>query len=198
MKRPTRGRGLLEPLLSRWRARRALRVMRKHGFTKGTEAVVDLGCGHFPLLLSIVKCGRKVGIDRQATDAGDGGVDVIYPDIDACLAGEGEEAFDVATSLAVLEHLEVDEGAKVLGKVFRSLRPGGLVVVTTPSVWGDRVLGTMARLGLVSREEIDEHQHAYGKGELRERLVDAGFTPHTVKVRSFQMGLNQWGMGTKQ
>jgi ubiquinone/menaquinone biosynthesis C-methylase UbiE len=74
-----------------------------------------------------------------------------------------DDSFDLVTCLDLLEHIEDDEGA--LKEAFRSLKPGGLLLVTVPSyplLFGahDRAMG---------------HLRRYRKAELKETAERAGF-----------------------
>jgi SAM-dependent methyltransferase len=71
--------------------------------------------------------------------------------------------FDAVGLFDVMEHLE--EERPVLEAAHRVLRPGGLLLVTVPaneSLWS-------------YFDVLACHKRRYGKEQLRERLVDAGF-----------------------
>lgn len=73
------------------------------------------------------------------------------------------EEFDVIGAFDVLEHIEDDE--LVLASMLRSLRPGGGVAITVPQhPW----LWSMA-------DEVACHVRRYKVGELREKVLRAGF-----------------------
>lgn len=46
-----------------------------------------------------------------------------------------ESGFDVVVSLDVIEHLSVEEGRRLLKAKRQLLRPGGMLIVGTPSIW---------------------------------------------------------------
>ena len=46
-----------------------------------------------------------------------------------------DHGFDVVTSLDVIEHMSVEDGRRLLDAKRRLLRPGGMVIVGTPSIW---------------------------------------------------------------
>ena len=48
----------------------------------------------------------------------------------------------------------------------RVLKPDGTFIITTPAPWTDLLLKMMAKLGLVSRIEIEEHKAMYGRKEI--------------------------------
>jgi len=61
------------------------------------------------------------------------------------------------------------------------LKPGGRLVITTPASWSDGLLHWMARIGLVSEEEINEHVYAYTLPLLGWYFGQAGFGMSKVK-----------------
>lgn len=62
---------------------------------------------------------------------------------------------------AVIEHLNPAGLVKLFGEAHRTLRKGGLILLTTPAAWSDGLLQVLARLNLVSAEEIKEHVYVY-------------------------------------
>ncbi len=74
-----------------------------------------------------------------------------------------EEEFDVIGAFDVLEHIEEDE--VVLAEMLRALRPGGGIVLTVPQhpwLWS-------------RQDEHACHVRRYRLGELREKVLQAGF-----------------------
>jgi predicted SAM-dependent methyltransferase len=99
---------------------------------------------------------------------------------------------DAITMLAVAEHLDPDGLAFLLRETYRVLKPGGHVVITTPSAWSDGLLHLMASLNLVSAEEINEHVFAYTLPLLGWYFGRAGFKMTRVHFGYFELGLNMW------
>jgi SAM-dependent methyltransferase len=48
---------------------------------------------------------------------------------------EIQETFDVIFLFEVIEHLDLEEGVKVLKRVYQLLREGGRVIITTPNIF---------------------------------------------------------------
>lgn len=74
-----------------------------------------------------------------------------------------QEEFDVIGAFDVLEHIEEDEA--VLTEMLRALRPGGGIVLTVPQhpwLWS-------------RQDEYACHVRRYRVGELREKVLRAGF-----------------------
>jgi predicted SAM-dependent methyltransferase len=95
--------------------------------------------------------------------------------------------------LAVIEHLNPASLIELLGEVHRVLQPGGQVTLTTPSAWSDSLLRSMARIHLVSQEEIDEHEFSYTLPLIGWCFGRAGFGMDKVKFGYFEFWLNMWG-----
>jgi hypothetical protein len=63
--------------------------------------------------------------------------------------------------LAVVEHLDPDRLAELFVECRRVLARIGIVILATRAAWSDRLLRWMARIRMVSTEEIEEHVYAY-------------------------------------
>jgi hypothetical protein len=103
----------------------------------------------------------------------------------------------VVTLLAVVEHLNPDSMAVLFGETNRVLRPGGMVIMTTPAAWSDGLLKLMARLSLVSPEEIHEHAFAYTLPLIGWHFGQAGFGMDKVRFGYFELMLNMWATAQK-
>ena len=79
------------------------------------------------------------------------------------------------TLLAVAEHLDPTALERLLAEAHRVLAPGGRLMLTTPAARADRLLHFLARVRLVSPEEIEEHKYAYTPGLLGWYFGRAGF-----------------------
>ena len=198
-RRATRGGGLLEDFLARQRARRADGLI-------GAEAregrVLDIGCGSYPVFLEGTVFAEKVGLDPAAAEVrgemAERGITMVTQELGGGELPWADESFEVVTMLAVFEHLAPGCLAGVLGEIHRVLRPGGRFIMTTPTVWGGRVLQVMVRLGLVSRAEIEEHRAPMKVGEIRELLVGAGFARERMGGGCFELGMNRYVWADKQ
>ena len=98
-----------------------------------------------------------------------------------------EEGFDTVLLVAVIEHLAHPE--KVLAEVQEYLRPGGSLVITTPTLWGQRIHRLGARLGLFHLHAASEHVRAYDYAAMRDLVNRAGL--ELVEYRRFELGVNQ-------
>lgn len=190
--RVTRGQGLLEGFLARRRARMVSRLLRDEA---PVGALLDVGCGSHPFFLLQAPAAEPVGVDKLVPPEGRriAGVRLLHHDVetDARLPF-ADDHFDAVTMLAVFEHIPRDPLIRLLADIRRVLRPEGTFVMTTPAGWTDPLLRAMARVGLVSSEEIDEHQDRYDHDLIRDYLTRAGFDPAEMRFGSFMLGANLW------
>jgi SAM-dependent methyltransferase len=156
--------------------------------------ILDVGCGSYPTFLLNSGFAERYGLDRVApADLREPGLTILNRDVaDAAGLPFEDRFFDVVTMLAVFEHLEPVVLARLLPEIHRVLRPSGVYVMTTPAGWTDAILKTMARLGLVSREEVDEHKAAYSHGRIVSMLSGAGFDAGLIRFGTFEAGMNLW------
>ena len=89
-------------------------------------------------------------------------------------------------------HSDVKDLVELLRESRRVLAPEGMVLLTTPAAWSDRLLKAMARVRLVSKEEIDEHVYAYTLPLLGWYFGTAGFQMDRLRFGYFELGLNMW------
>ncbi len=78
-------------------------------------------------------------------------------------------AYDLILSVDVMEHIEEDR--QVFANFFKSMKEGGMLLISTPSNLG----GSDVRED-GDRSFIEEHvRDGYAAGEIRAKLIDAGF-----------------------
>jgi SAM-dependent methyltransferase len=196
----TRGRGLLERFLAQRRVAMADRLI-DPALREGR--LLDYGCGSFPLFLSRTRFREKVGVD-QLVDEGapppgfPPGIPLHRFDIEVTSRLPFPDAhFQVVTMLAVFEHVPVDELVVLLDEVERVLAPGGQFIMTTPAGWTGPILGALARLGLISAEEEDEHEGVYSHGRIGAILDRSRLGRHPRRRGSFELGMNNWVVVTR-
>jgi SAM-dependent methyltransferase len=194
----TRGKGLLEPMLADLRAQRANKLIPS---TLRTGRILDIGCGSYPYFLAHTSFAEKFAIDQlplpQQT-ASDLKIESFTLDLEVepRLPFENDY-FEAVTLLAVVEHLDPALMAKLFKEVYRVLKPDGMVILTTPAAWSDGLLKFMARINLVSAEEIHEHAYAYTLPLLGWYFGQAGFEMTKVKFGYFEFMLNMWATAQK-
>lgn len=194
--RPTRGGGLLEPFLARMRARKANQLIPPR---LRDGRILDIGCGSFPYFLSHTFFREKFALDRVKPD-GDLTDDIHWQNSDLnedTRLPYPDRFFSIVTMLAVVEHLDPEKLESLLSEVYRVLAPGGTLIITTPAAWSDGLLRAMARVNLVSREEIEEHAYAYTLPILGWYFGRAGFPRSMIRFGYFELGLNMWATATR-
>ena len=163
-----------------------------------TGRILDIGCGSYPYFLSHTSFSEKFAIDQQKTSDGFGGIDLQVLNLNEkpVLPFE-EQFFSVVTLLAVMEHLNPDNVVLLFTEINRVLHPGGVVIATTPASWSDRILKTMARVRLVSPEEISEHVFTYTPPLIGWYFGRVGFAMDKIRFGYFELGLNLWAVAQK-
>ena len=171
--------GLLSPFLQRQRLAAARPYI--------SGAVLDIGCGNGALT-------------AYCSPAGYYGFDIDAETVDVARAGhpgyrfetempKADAIFDTVSSLAVIEHLK-DPGASLQAWA-AYLKPGGKLVLTTPSPalkWAHE-LG--AKVGLFSHDAAEEHEVLIDQPALEKMLT--GTSLRIDHYRTFLGGANQIG-----
>lgn len=155
--------------------------------------VCDVGCGSGCVLLKSIKdkISRGYGFDNLIEDRKFDNIDLKMLNMDIEVLPLEDSSVDVVTALAVLEHFE--NPLFILQQVFRILKPGGMLLLTTPTPMAKPVLEFLAyRLNLISKREIDEHKHYFNREELMEIHCRAGFQREKIFCRLFEMGFNSF------
>jgi ubiquinone/menaquinone biosynthesis C-methylase UbiE len=153
------------------------------------DRVLDLGCGAGDLTGDLAPpAADVVGVDvaeaalRRAR-ARHPGITFLRAEVDGELPLE-DNAFDVVWSSEVIEH--VADTARWLSEVRRVLRPGGRLLLTTPSHGRLKLaLGGLERYS----EPLGDHLHLYTARSLRGLLTEFAFDQ--VEVR-FAGGWPLW------
>lgn len=166
--------------------------------------IMDIGCGSFPYFLESTDFENKIGLDKMVTDEqirefDAKNITLIRHDVtlDQPLPFS-EEDFNLITMLAVFEHIEPTVLQELITEIHRVLRPKGEYILTTPAGWADPILRTMAKLHLVSPEEIEEHQDKYTLKMIQVFLQKAGFKAENISTGTFELGMNLWAKATKE
>jgi len=194
----TRGKGLLEPMLADLRAQRANKLT-PHSLRAGR--ILDIGCGSFPYFLAHTSFAEKFAIDQiplPANTATELKIESFTLDLEVKPRLPFEDSFfEAVTLLAVVEHLDPADMAALFKEIYRVLKPGGMVILTTPAAWSDGLLKFMARISLVSAEEIHEHAYAYTLPLLGWYFGQAGFEMTKTRFGYFEFMLNMWATAQK-
>jgi SAM-dependent methyltransferase len=145
------------------------------------ERALDLGCGEGDFTALLADAGAHV-VGSDIADAAIERARMKHPGLDFRLAPidgplpDEDNAFDLVWASEVIEH--VADTARWLSEVRRVLRPGGRLLLTTPSHGRLRLaLGGIERFS----EPLGDHLHLYSRRSLTGVLSDFGFS--SVRVR---------------
>jgi 2-polyprenyl-3-methyl-5-hydroxy-6-metoxy-1,4-benzoquinol methylase len=142
---------------------------------KQGESILDVGCGQDQPLLYVLASRKQtvpdvyVGVDlnRLVKKSACRWAD-IYDEFDFVNNGRwlldnpnGYTPFDKAVCFEVIEHMDVEDGRKLLGQLHYCLRPQGLMYLSTPVFDGYRAAN---------------HIHEYTIPELQSLIEESGFT----------------------
>ncbi len=191
MSNVTRGTGLLESFLAKKRTAKASGLLKKA--EKGK--ILDIGCGSYPYFLINTNFKERYGIDPSINSSLAKNINLQKLDVTKQKLPFKDNFFDAVTMLAVFEHLNYEKIPFALKEINRVLKKEGVLVMTTPAPWSDIILRNMARLSLVSKEEIHDHKHNLNSHVIKNYLNKGGFK----KINSgyFELGLNMWFTGKK-
>lgn len=144
-------------------------------FIKSTDSILEVGCGPERPLYRILATNRLqlmkyyCGVDLNPLPSWNvrnadfyGGFD-FTKDYKALPESEKmpSDGFDVAVNMEVIEHMKVEHGRKLLKGLFYHLRPGGVLLLSTPVYDGKR--------------HAANHIHEYLVPELQKEIERAGF-----------------------
>lgn len=196
---PTRGKGKLEKFLSEQRSKMSNTLI-PNDLRNGS--ILDIGCGYYPLNLINTKFSKKYGLDRIDNSFDEDfkkyGINLIKFDMESekILPFEND-SFEVVTMLAVFEHIEPNKLVDNLSEIYRVLKKDGAFIMTTPAIWTDKILRTMSKFNLVSKEEIEEHKDAYSPSKILPYLTKSGFERNKISFGYFELFMNVWAKAYK-
>lgn len=187
----TRGSGVFEGFLAKKRADKA------NGFItekRRSGRLLDIGCGFYPHFLITTKFNEKYGIDPSVNLKllENENIHIEKTEVDGRKISFKDEYFDAVTMLAVFEHIDKDKLVPVLKEIRRVLKKNGILIITTPAPWADKLLHFMARFELISSEEIHEHKHNHNKARIVDIIKEAGFETDKIKSGFFELYMNMW------
>jgi len=198
---------LLDILLLRsWHIRKALRHWVKE--FEGPKKVLDAGSGfgQYDYYMATKYRDWKIkGIDVKEEQIADcnqffskvGLGNVIFEKADLTKFVE-TEAYDMVLCVDVMEHIEEDE--LVLRNFNESLKPGGFLLISTPSDKGGSDVHHDHDHGHEdgSQSFIDEHvRDGYGIEEIAAKMKRAGFTKTEVHYQYGKPGKIAWRLSMK-
>lgn len=185
---------LLEPLARYIRFNKGI----KHIDKAKPITLVDLGCGpkirfyHFAKK-NKVKIDKYIGFDPLVTQqvvkqhTSNPKTSINNKPVDKKIALKDQTA-DYVVAFAFFEH--IDHPQEILAEAYRILKPGGKIILTTPTFKAKSVLEFLSyKLGLISRREIEEHKQYFDEYTLR-KIAPSKAKRSQIFHRYFEMGMN--------
>lgn len=174
---------------------RLFRTRRIQSCLSATDVVLDFGCGqeNWFLRSSSKAFAKGIGIDPNLRSDFDHGLQGKNVQAKRCTIEEFAKTtstrFDVITWLAVIEHFHDDDAESMLKICTSLLKPGGKLVLTTPTPSSKPILEFLAfKLHMISEDEIRDHKVYYNKMKITSTLQRSGLS--IIKYKTFQFGLN--------
>lgn len=154
-------------------------------------SILDIGCGRAYLLERLPPEQEYVGVERnenfhQWLLKNRPGREFHQADLDKQELALGRK-FDTIVMLAVIEHLT--QPGKALCQIAAHLKPGGRLLITTPSPFGDRIHRFGARFKLFSQRAVEVHETIFTRDALQTLLNDCGL--NLERYQPFLFGGNQ-------
>ncbi len=178
-----------DQLLFKMRARPMINEIKR---VPNIESILDMGCGYNAnFLRNIIKIfpgiKTRVGIDLKVNpDLEGSGIRALSADLNQKLPF-ADQSFDIVTASALFEHLQ--KPLEAAREVYRILKPGGKLIITTPSPAAKPVLEILAfKLHIIDPAEILDHKNYFTKPDLIQMFLDAGFK--NSSSRNFQVIFN--------
>jgi len=175
--------GLLSPLLERWRFYKIKK------FVVGNH-ILDYGC-----------CQGKLASNFQEKEYV--GVDINKEVIESAKERYSKKnnvnlytlnefnidtyKFDTVILSAVIEH--IDNYNQVLIELYERLEDGGIIIITTPTPQAEKILEYGSKIGIFSKEAIEEHRALFTKSDFIDISENLGLNLEHYEL--FELGFNQ-------
>ena len=145
-----------------------LALIRQFAPARGSQVhILDIGCGSGLMLNALKQIGETSGMD-MSDDAISFSREIFSGTVKKGFLPDNvpykDASFSLVTALDVIEHVDDDRSA--LRAIRAKLAPGGKAILTVPAcmfLWSEH-------------DVLNEHKRRYSRSELREKLIDAGFT----------------------
>lgn len=154
------------------------------------SVVCDIGCGCDAGFLKKISGTIKngVGLDKEVNNFKNANLELkkikVLDKIPL-----NNETFDVVTMIAIVEHF--DNVQKIFNEVFRILKCGGKLIITTPTPLAKPLLDFLSfKIGIVDPNEIRDHKNYFWPENIKKMLIESGFKNEGIKNYFFEFRLN--------
>jgi 2-polyprenyl-3-methyl-5-hydroxy-6-metoxy-1,4-benzoquinol methylase len=203
MKKPNavRGSSPLDNFLAKLRHGVAHRYLKRF---QPINSCLDIGSGNYPIFLIKLHAKGKHGLEKSVSQeirqvADQNQISMTEYDLESRSPLPFDDgSFEVVTMIAVIEHIQPENVSFLLREIHRILKDDGALFVTTPAAWTDIILKTMAKFGIIAKEEIDDHKDTFTRAKLRNYFVDAGFPDTQTESGTFECFMNLWCSSQKK
>lgn len=152
-----------------------LHIVKKHVNFSG-KSVLDVGCGYNATNLQYIKKNytptslAALDLNLNTEFLNTLGIESVIGNLEeGVVAGK---KYDIILATAILEHIQNDQN--FVTSCYEMLNEGGLLVITTPSIWSQPVLEFLAyKIHLIEEVEIRDHKRYYDKKMLVKIMAEA-------------------------
>lgn len=170
-----------------------LRFRKLKKYVNVNDALLDFGCGYQAFFLKNIASGIKLGIGVDAhiqPQKIGNNVRLLKYKFKNHLPFNNRH-FDKVFMLAVLEHIDLSKINVLFKEVNRVLKPKGMIILTTPTTKSKDILEFLAfRLGIISKDEVEDHKKYYKRSDLESICDTTGF--RILRYENFMLGMNSF------
>lgn len=155
---------------------------------KKTDRILEVGCGSgLGSIFLSQHCAHVTGLDLSTTEIQQArsinrrkNVEFKVGDF---FQHEAVQQYDVAVALDVIEHMPLEQGHNLVATIARHLRPTGMAVIGTPSIYSYEYQGTLSKAAHVKcydqQELVALVENYFGRTlafSMNDELVHTGFS----------------------